>query len=51
MATAKDLEKRINRLEERVLIQAKVIERLLDFLKDMGYEVSTLRPEKKIKPK
>lgn len=51
MATVKDLKKQINRLQERVLVQGEVIERLLDFLRDMGYEVSTLRPGKKIKPK
>jgi len=47
MTTIKDLEKRIKKLEGKVLTQGRVIERVLDFLKDLGYEVSGLLEQRK----
>jgi len=42
MATIKDLEKRVKKLEEKVSNQEKIIKKLLalsNMMKDMGYKV------------
>ena len=39
MATIRDLEKRIKKLEERVSVQGEIVKEILDFLHEIGYAV------------
>jgi len=39
MATTRDLEKRIKKLEERVSVQEEITKEILDFLYEIGYAI------------